>query len=239
MSRNNFRDLKKEILGMADIEKAQRDLRFFKTGRGEYAEGDMFLGIAVPVSRKLARRYHDVDLEEVEELLQSPYNEERLIGLLVLIEKFEKAEGVSREEKGIYDFYVKHMGRVNNWNLVDLSASPIVGKYLRDKDREILRVWGKSENLWMRRIGIVATHFFIKERDYEDTLEMAELLLNDKEDLIHKAVGWMLREMGKMDESVLKEFLKKYQKTMPRTMLRYAIERLKEEDKESFMKGVF
>jgi len=245
---NRLKKLKEEILELADVQKAKRDLSFFKTGKGEYGEGDQFLGIAVPILRKLARQYEKEERDEgssggelavVEKLLYSKYNEERLLGLMILSGRFEKAGGERKKEEEIYDFYLRHIGRVNNWNLVDFSARSIVGRYLRDKDREILREWGRTENLWLRRIGIVATHCFIKENEFEDTLQIAEILLNDKEDLIHKAVGWMLREVGKMDEAVLKKFLKKYQKLMPRTMLRYAIERLTVEDKERFMKGIY
>lgn len=236
---NNFENLKKEISKITDARKAKLDQRFFKTAKGEYAEGDKFLGIAVPVLRQLAKKYGPYDFPQIQELLYSQYNEERLIGLMLLVEKFQKAKGEKRKEEEIYNFYIKHISRVNNWNLVDFSARPIIGQYLKDKNRDILRKWGKSQNLWLRRIGIVATHHFIKEKQFEDTLELAEILLNDKEDLIHKAVGWMLRELGKMDENVLKNFLKKHQKSMPRTMLRYAIERLSTEDKHRFMKGEY
>lgn len=231
--------LKEEINEIADVEKAKRDLRFFKTGKGEYAEGDVFLGIAVPVLRKLGKKYVGIELDEVQELLYSKYNEERLLALMLLVEEFEKAKGDRKIEEEIYRFYVQHKERVNNWNLVDLSARPIVGGYLRDKDRKVLIDWGMSESLWVRRIGIVATWYFIKKGEFEDTLKIAKILLKDKEDLIHKAVGWMLRELGKMDEGVLKEFLKQHQKEMPRTMLRYALERLNVSDRECFMKGVY
>lgn len=236
---NNFKNLKEEILKTANLEKAKRDIKFFKTAKGQYAEGDEFLGIAVPVLRKFAKKYSEIELPEIKELLYSKYNEERLLALMLLVEQLRESKSDIKKEEEIYNFYVKHMLCVNNWNLVDFSAKPIVGHYLSNKDREILRTWGKSENLWFRRIGIVATHYFIKQKEFEDTLEIAEILLNDKEDLIHKAVGWMLRELGKMDETVLKEFLKKHQNTMPRTMLRYAIERLIPADRERFLKGEY
>lgn len=236
---NPYKRLKEEILEMANAQKASRDLKFFKTEKGEYGEGDQFLGIAVPALRRLAKKHEEMEMEEIEELLYSQYNEERLIGLMVLVRRFEKVRGDKKAEEAIYDFYVRHLKRVNNWNLVDFSARPIIGLYLRDKDREILKEWAKSGNLWLRRIGIVGTHYFIKEDSFDDTLQIAEILLNDKEDLIHKAVGWMLREVGKRDEAVLISFLKKYQKVMPRTMLRYAIERLKVEERERLMKGVY
>lgn len=231
--------LKEEINQIANPEKAKGDLRFFKTSKGAYAEGDAFLGIAVPVLRKLGKKYLGIELDEIQELLYSKYNEERLLALMILVEEFERGKGDRKIEEEIYRFYVQHIKRVNNWNLVDLSARPIVGQYLRDKDRAILMDWGRSENLWLRRISIVATWYFIKKGEFKDTLEIAKLLLNDKEDLIHKAAGWMLRELGKMNESVLKDFLKKHQKEMPRTMLRYAIERLNVGDREQFMKGIY
>lgn len=230
---SNLENLKKEILVLADREKALRDARFFKTSKGEYGEGDRFLGIAVPNLRKIGKKYYKaLALKEIRELLFSPYNEERLLALMALVEQFGKI----REEDEIYCFYIANIDRVNNWNLVDLSARPIVGVYLMDKDRNILREWARSKSLWLRRIAIVASWNFIKNGEFDDTMYLANLLMDDKEDLIHKAVGWMLRELGKKDEAVLKTFLKKYHKKMPRTALRYAIERLSVDDKEQFMK---
>lgn len=233
---SKLQHLKQEISKLVDEEKAIRDLRFFKTAKGEYAEGDRFLGIAVPQMRKLGKKYNSLELSEIRELLYSPYNEERLLGLLILVGQFERSKEASKKRAEIYDFYVKHMERVNNWNLVDLSARPIIGGHLIDKSRDVLREWAKSESLWVRRIAIVATYHFIKEGEFEDTLQIATILLDDKEDLIHKAVGWMLRELGKRDEAVLKNFLRSHYTQMPRTMLRYAIERLSLDDREVFMK---
>lgn len=231
-----FKNLRKEVQGLADESKALQAMQFFKTGKSQYGEGDKFLGISVPEIRKIVRKYNKVlDLNEIRELLLSGYNEERLLGLMILVEQFGKI----RKEEEVYNFYLRHMDRVNNWNLVDFSARPIVGVYLMDKDRCILDKWAVSENLWTRRIAIVASWNFIKNGQFEDTMRIARLLMNDKEDLIHKAVGWMLREVGKQDENALKIFLKDHQKSMPRTMLRYAIERLAGEDKERFMKGVY
>lgn len=231
-----FESLKKEVQVLADKEQALRKLQFFQTGKGQYGEGDKFLGISVPDIRKIGKKYYKVlDLKEIGELLLSGFNEERLLGLMILVDQFGKI----RPQKEVYDFYVKHMDRVNNWNLVDSSARPIVGVYLADKDRGILYEWSGSESLWERRIAIVATWHFIKCGEFEDTLRISALLMKDPQDLIHKAVGWMLRELGKQDEKVLKEFLKEYQREMPRTMLRYAIERLEVSDRELVMNGVY
>lgn len=225
--------LKKDLRGLANKERALVCERFFKTGKGEYAEGDRFLGIAVPDLRRLLMQYWKMlDYEGIRELLFSAYNEERRLGLMVLGKQFGKI--VAPEEA--YEFYVAHRDRVNNWNLVDVSARPIVGVYLLDKDRSVLKTWADSESLWVRRIAIVASWAFIKCGEFEDTLDLATQLMGDKEDLIHKAVGWMLRELGKQDEGVLKDFLKMHCRAMPRTMLRYAIERLKEEERVRFLR---
>lgn len=233
---SHYKNLKKDVRDLADEHKALQAMRFFKTGKGEYGEGDKFLGISVPEIRKVFKKYYNtLELKEIKELLLSPYNEERLLALMILVEQFGKL----RETHEVYDFYVKHMDRVNNWNLVDLSARPIVGVYLMDKDRTILDQWARSDNLWVRRIAIVATWNFIKNGQFDDTLRIARMLMNDQQDLIHKAVGWMLRELGKQDEEVLKLFLKKHQTIMPRTTLRYAIERLEASEKARFMKGTY
>ncbi len=233
---HEFKNLKIELQGFADKQNASRKLQFFQTEKGKYGEGDQFLGISVPDIRKIGKKYHKaLDLDDIRELLFSAYNEERLLGLLILIDQIGKL----RAPKEVYDFYVKHIDRVNNWNLVDASARPIVGAYLMDKDRSVLDDWARSENLWVRRIAIVASWHFIKCGEFQDTLRISILLMKDKQDLIHKAVGWMLRELGKQNQEVLKVFLKKYQKEMPRTMLRYAIERLKALDKEQIMQGTY
>lgn len=232
----HFKNLKKEVHDLADDHKALQATRFFKTAKGEYGEGDKFLGISVPELRKIGKKYYkSLELKEIRDLLLSPYNEERLLGLMILVEQFGKL----RETHEVYDFYVNHMDRVNNWNLVDVSARPIVGVYLMDKDRSILDEWARSQSLWVRRIAIVASWHFIKNKQFDDTLRITRTLMNDEEDLIHKAVGWMLRELGKQDEDVLKLFLKKHQTLMPRTMLRYAIERLEASEKSRFMKGIY
>lgn len=232
MRRLNF--LKKKINLLADRKKAAGSARFFKTGVGTYGEGEQFLGINNPDIRLLSKEFKDLSLGEIEKLIYSKYNEERMLGLLILVLQFskDKDEGLRRE---IYEFYVEHMAQVNNWNLVDLSAREIIGGYLEDRDRKILRKWAKSKNLWYRRIAIIATYHFIRLKDFEDTLEIAEMLLKDEEDLIHKAVGWMLREIGKRDLKELEKFLKVHYSKMPRTMLRYAIEKFDEPKRKGYL----
>lgn len=219
-------------------EKAKLLGRFFKTGKGEYGEGDIFLGIMVPMQREIAKQFKDLELENINKLLDSEIHEKRMIGLFILVDKYKKAEKAKDEEakKEIFDFYLSNTRNINNWDLVDLSAPNIIGNYLSDKDITILYELAKSENLWERRISVLSTLAFIRENDFQDALKIAEILLNDKHDLIHKAVGWMLREIGKRDENKLIEFLDKYHKVMPRTMLRYSIEKLDKNSKERYMK---
>ena len=226
--------LKEELHDLANEEKAACSAWFFKTGKGEYGESDKFLGISVPDQRKLAKRYKEFSLEDIQSLLGSEYHEFRLTALFILILKFEKADEDKKKE--IYDFYLKNSFRINNWDLVDSSAHKNVGAYLIDKDKKILFTLAKSKNLWERRISVISTFHFIKYLQYENSLNIAQILLNDKHDLIHKAVGWMLREIGKRNQNVEEEFLEKYYKIMPRTMLRSAIERFSKEKKEYFMK---
>lgn len=209
--------------------------RFFKTAPGEYGYGDKFLGIPVPEIRKFAKQHQYLSLQNIEALLQSGYNEERALGLFVLIEQFKKAKKETLK-KEIFDFYVHNRRFVNNWNLVDLSVREIVGDYLRDKDRKLLYQWASSRDLWERRMAIVASYAFIVKKDFEDTFKIAKLLLRDEQDLIHKAVGWMLREVGKRDQAELESFLKQHHAIMPRTMLRYAIERFSETKRQSYLK---
>jgi len=212
-------NIKKEILSKSDSEKAKVYQRFFKTGIGEYGEGDVFVGLTVPKSREIAKKFFNLELKEVKELLNSKIHEERLIGLLILVYNYPK------NKKKIFDFYLENTNRINNWDLVDLTADKIVGNYLIDKDKKLLYKLAKSGNLWERRISIVSTFHFIKNNKFEDSLKLSEILLKDNHDLIHKATGWMLREIGKRNMDVEEEFLKKYYKIMPRMMLRYAIEK--------------
>ena len=204
---------------------------FFKTGKGQYGEGDIFLGIKVPDSRKIAKKFKDLPFNEIDILLHSKIHEGRMVAILLLVHNFENGK---KEE--IYKYYLKNTTKINNWDLVDLSAPKIVGNYLLNKDKDILYKLAKSQNLWEKRIAIVSTWTFIRERQFKDTLKISEILLNDKHDLIHKSIGWMLREVGKKDQKVLEEFLNKHIKQMPRTTLRYAIERFEENKRKSYLK---
>jgi len=206
---------------------------FFKTGPGEYAEFDKFLGIKTPTLRQIAKKHIDLPLEVIEGFLQSQFNEERLFALIILVLQYQKAKSLTQED--VYQFYLKNMQYVNNWNLVDNSAHHIVGAHLWNRNREILLGFAKSKNLWERRISIVATWHFIKQLDFEYTYKIVEILMHDKHDLIHKACGWMLREMGKQNEEVLVDFLESYCTLMPRTMLRYAIEKFPEDIRRSYL----
>ena len=226
--------LKKDLENLKDLKKAKILQRFFKTGKGEYGEGDIFLGIPVPKQRKIAKKYSNITLSNIQSLFGSKIHEYRLVGLLVLIFKY-KESSVKDKEK-IFNFYLKNIKQVNNWDLVDLSAPNIIGDYLLDKDRKILYKLAKSKNLWEKRISIISTYRFIKENNFNDTLKISEILLNDKHDLIHKAVGWMLREVGKKDQAIEEKFLTKYHKVMPRTMLRYAIEKFDENKRKFYLK---
>ena len=199
---------------------------FFKTGPGEYAEGDIFIGINVPIVRILAKKYQCLPFNETLRLLKSRIHEERLLALFILILKYRKA--VSREKEKIYKIYLRNSKYINNWDLVDVTAKHIVGDYLYNKRRCKLYQLARSDSLWERRIAVLATFHFIERGDYKDTLKIAKILLLDKHDLIHKAVGWMLREVGKRDIRIEDRFLDKNYNRMPRTMLRYAIERFPE-----------
>ncbi|MCY2995526.1 MAG: DNA alkylation repair protein [Planctomycetota bacterium] len=209
--------------------------RFFKTGPGQYGEGDRFVGVKVPVTRKVAGEFKSLSLTEVACLLHSEIHEERLLALVILVGQFEKGDDSAR--KRIYDLHLANTKHINNWDLVDLSAPQIVGGYLENRSRKPLDRLAKSASIWERRISIVATHWFIRHGDFADTLRIAEKLLTDKEDLIHKAAGWMLREVGKRDAAVLEEFLSEHCRVMPRTMLRYAIERFPDEKRQAYLKG--
>jgi 3-methyladenine DNA glycosylase AlkD len=229
-------DVRKELKSMADPEKAAILQRFFKTGPSQYGEGDIFIGVMVPQSRRVAKKFNQLPLGEVRTLLYSRVHEERLVALLILAWRYSSASS-SREKEEIVKFYLDHIKQVNNWDLVDLSAPNILGAHLVDRDgrRRLLYRLAGSENVWERRIAIVATHHFIRNGDFSDTLKIAEMLLQDRHDLIHKAVGWMLREVGKRDAAAEEEFLEKHCSVMPRTMLRYAIERLSERKRRRYM----
>jgi len=222
-------DLKK----YSDSEKARILSRFFKTGKGEYGEGDIFLGVIVPQQRLVAKKFKDADLKTIEKLLHSKIHEHRLTALLIIIYQIKKANEVKK--KNFFNFYLKNTNYINNWDLVDLSCRDIIGEYLLDKDRKILYQLACSKNLWERRIAIISTFAFIRKSKLQDTLRVSKILLNDKHDLIHKAVGWALRELGKKDEKALENFLNKYYKKIPRTMLRYAIEKFSEEKRKKYL----
>jgi len=228
----SINQLKKDLNKAANPEKAKLLQGFFKTGPGEYGAGDFFLGIMVPEQRKLAKKYLNLTLKEIQKLLNSKIHEQRLIALFILIDKYKK----TKNKKEIFRLYLKNTKNINNWDLIDLSAPNIVGNYLLDKDRKILYKLAKSTSPWEKRISILATAAFIRNNEFRDTLKISEILLNDKHDLIHKGIGWMLREVGKRNQPVEEKFLKKHYKNMPRTMLRYAIERFDKRKKKFYMK---
>lgn len=231
---NDLEKLRIDLKKYQSKEKAHILARFFKTGKGEYGEGDKFIGVVVPDSRKVAKKYLDISLSFVDKLIRSEIHEERLVAVLILVAKFQKAN--EKEKKEICKFYLAHTKNINNWDLVDLSAPKIVGEFLLKKDRAILLKLAKSKNLWERRIAMLSTFQFIYNREYEWTFKIIKILMNDKHDLIHKACGWMLREVGKrVSEEKLEKFLKENVKIMPRTMLRYAIERLPEKKRKCYL----
>jgi len=232
----NTMSLPQELTALANPEKASQLQRFFKTAKGEYAEGDIFLGITVPQIRIIAKKYTDLTYKEIQQLLNSKFHEERLAALLILVRKFKKTKD-QKEKQFIYNFYLKNTRGINNWDLVDLSAPNIVGEFLFDKDKSILRQLAISKNIWERRIAVLATFPLIKKRKFGESLALSQILINDPHDLIHKAVGWMLREVGKKDINVLETFLKDKYNQMPRTMLRYAIEKFPEEKRQMYLKG--
>ena len=229
-----MKNIHEELKKLSDQERAAHLQKYFKTGKGEYGEGDVFLGLRVPAVRKIAKKFNNLSIDEAEKFLQSPYHEERLFALFILVDLFKK--GNEEDKKKIYELYLKNTNFINNWDLVDVSAGTIVGAYLFKRNKETIYKLAQSENLWERRIAIMATFYFIAQNEFTDTLEIAEMLLNDKEDLIHKAVGWMLREIGKRNLEVEENFLKKHYLNMPRTMLRYAIEKFPEEKRKSYLK---
>ncbi len=227
--------IKKRLKQLANRETAEVFQRFFKTGPGEYGEGDVFIGVRVPDLRKLAKEFQDTAFEDVKSLLGSEIHEERLLALLILVRKYLKGNETKKER--IYRLYLENTKFINSWDLVDVTAHHIVGDYLMDKNKDPLFRLAKSKDLWERRIAMLSTFHFIKNGRYEETLQIAKILLNDEEDLIHKAVGWMLREVGKRDMNIEEIFLKKHYKKMPRTMLRYAIEKFPEPKRQNYLKG--
>jgi 3-methyladenine DNA glycosylase AlkD len=219
----------------ADPEAARFLQGFFKTGPGEYGEGDVFLGIRVPATRKLVAQYRDSDLTEIGTLLESRFHEARLLALLILVSRFQR--GDARTQRDVYERYRSHLRWINNWDLVDGSAEHIVGGHLLNRSRRPLYQLARSPNVWRRRIAIMATFHFIRQGEFGETLDLADVLLDDEHDLIHKAVGWMLREVGNRDQKAEKVFLKSRYRTMPRTMLRYAVERFPEAQRQAYLRG--
>jgi 3-methyladenine DNA glycosylase AlkD len=228
-------ELKSTIRNNADKNHAKSMQWFFKTGKGEYGEGDKFLGLKVPLQRKIARKFIDIDLSDLQQLICSEIHENRLISLLILVDKYKKTDEKGKEK--VYKFYLKNRNHINNWDLVDLSAPKIIGEHLLNRNKEILYKYAQSKNLWKKRIAILSTFTFIKNKNLKTTLELSDILLYDEHDLIHKSVGWMLREVGKMNMKVLEDYLKPRYNKMPRTMLRYAIEKFSEQKRKKYLKG--
>ncbi len=222
-------EITNHLKSLADGERAERSARYFKTGRGDYGHGDKFLGLRVPVIRQAVKQYRAATPATAARLLKSEYHEIRLFALLLLVSHFKHANAAGQEK--IYRLYLNNTRHINNWDLVDSSAPYIVGAYLQDKDRSILHQLAVSPSLWERRIAVLATFWFIRDGDFDDALRIAERLVGDPADLIHKAVGWMLREIGKRNRAAEMAFLKEHHKNMPRTMLRYAIEKFGEQER--------
>lgn len=223
------------LRALASPELVALQQRFFKTGPGQYGEGDVFLGIKVPPVRALAKRHHDVELDTITTLLHSKYHEERLFALLLLMQFYERAS--DKDRIAAFDLYLGNTSHINNWDLVDVSSPHIVGRHLADRPRKVLHRMARSSSLWERRIAIISTFYFIRNNDFDDTLSIAKTLLHDEQDLMHKAVGWMLREVGKRDLEAEETFLLQHYQDMPRTMLRYAIERFPEQRRQQYLKG--
>lgn len=223
-----------ELNSFSTEEKKEHLPKFFKSGKGQYGEGDKFLGVVVPDTRRIAKQYKDASFEEIAGLIRNEYHECRLCALLILVEKFKKSDENGRKQ--IVDFYLNHTKFINNWDLVDLSCKDILGEYLADKERSLLYILAESELLWEQRIAVVSTFAFIRRKDLNDIFLLSEKLMSHRHDLMHKAIGWMLREAGKRDRNALIDFLDKNYKTMPRTMLRYSIEKLTLEERAFYMK---
>ena len=228
-------EIQQRLRGLGSPEAAAMAARFFKTGPGQYGEKDVLLGLCAEVMHRLSKEYQSLPLRELRELLRSGVHEDRSLALLILVRQATKGDGAAKQK--IYELYLAHTRYINNWDLVDASAREIVGGYLNDKSREPLVQLARSASMWERRISIVATHYFIRQGEFADTLRIAKLLLGDKEDLIHKAVGWMLREVGKKDQPTLEKFLRRHGNVMPRTTLRYAIERFPKELRLAYLNG--
>lgn len=231
-----LQDLLDELQKNANPERAKNFKWFFKTGKGQYGEGDKFLGITVPHLRIISKKYQNLELKDLQKLLGNKFHEYRLSALMILRMKYSSYVKTSEDkQKAIVQFYLKNTKKINNWDLVDLSCHHILGHWLLDKDRKILYALAKSKNIWEKRIAVISTFEFMRNNQYIDTLEISKILLNDKHDLIHKAVGWALREIGKKDKETEIKFLNKYYKAMPRTMLRYAIEKFSDKERKKYL----
>jgi len=229
-----YSKIKDELNKFADKKQAENLQRYFKTGKGQYGEGDIFLGLRAAEIKLVARKYYQTaDLDIIQKLLRSVYHEDRVLALRILTYKFSKTD--ENGQKKIYTFYLKNTTRINNWDLVDLSAPNIVGRWFLNHDRKILYRLARSKNLWEKRIAIISTFAFIRAGQIEDTVKIAKILLNDPHDLIHKAVGWMLREVGKKNLPALEQFLKTHSKKIPRTTVRYAIEKFPEVKRKNYL----
>ncbi len=224
-----------ELKKAGNATRAKASMWFFKTEKGNYGYGDIFLGIKVPKQREIAKKYSGLSLSDIRQLLNSKIHEHRLVGLIILVRQFDKADEAGK--KKIFEFYLKNAKRINNWDLVDSSAPYIPGAYLRDKNKSILYKLAKSNNLWEKRIAIISTQALIRDNQFKYTFDIAKILLNDKHDLIHKAVGWMLREVGNKNQHLEEKFLKRHYKSMPRTALRYAIEKFPEIRRKAYLNG--
>ena len=227
----DIENLKNELKEKANSEKAETYKNFFKTGKGEYGEGDIFLGLTSKEVQDIAKKYNELNFDSLQKLLADKIHEFRMVALRILNLQYKK------NKKNVFDFYLKNTKNINNWDLVDVSCYKIVGDFLIGKDKNVLYDLADSKNLWEKRISIVSTYAFIREKDFEDTLKISEVLINDTHDLIHKAVGWMLREVGKRNQEIEEKFLKKHYKKMPRTMLRYAIEKFEEGKRKKYLRG--
>jgi len=227
--------LKKDLQELVDPKRAKHSQRFFKTGPGEYGEGDKFLGLTMPKIRQVCKKYKDLSLNEISQLLKSPYHDIRMAGVIILTNQAKKAKG--NKPQKIFEFYLNNVDGINNWDLVDLSSCYVVGKYLlkNPSQRKTLYQLAKSKNLWERRIAVISTLYFIRYDEFKDALKLATVLVNDKHDLMHKAVGWVLREVGKKDQALEEKFLKQHYQTMPRTMLRYAIEKFSPQKRKFYL----
>ncbi len=234
----NYREIKSILQQKASPEKAQVLQRFFKTGVGQYGHGDRFLGINTPVIRQLAKEAINLKETDLCKFIKSKYHEERLLGLITLCQKYQKAKDQDTQA-ALYELYCRHFPYINNWDLVDVTCPHIIGKHLMDKDRSVLVEWAKSDDLWIKRIAMVSNWWFIRHGDLRSVFTISKILLKDEHDLIHKAVGWMLREAAKKDQQKVEKFIQKHYHQMPRTALRYAIERFDKKKRLRYLKGEF